>query len=156
MTMHDERWTLGVAENGDVRLRDQKTGETRGFGGNRALFDALGVLADWREAATHKSHYGVTERSCCGTPAMAQVPHDELCERGASGPNPYEGKTLDELGEIMSSDGYRNPPQHNADYARERQMRDWLARRGVGLTPTPGTVARGVATDHAEALTGDA
>jgi hypothetical protein len=28
-----------------------------------------------------KSHYGVPERRCCGTPAMAQVPHDELCDR---------------------------------------------------------------------------
>ena len=46
--MHDERWTLGIAENGDIRLRDQNTGETLRFGGPRGLYDALGVLADWR------------------------------------------------------------------------------------------------------------
>lgn len=49
MTMHDERWTLGVAENGDVRLCDLQTGETSRFGGHRGLFEALGKLADWRE-----------------------------------------------------------------------------------------------------------
>jgi hypothetical protein len=59
MTMHDERWTLGVAENGDVRLRDLKTGETRRYGGNRSLFDALGTLADWRETVPDKGNYGV-------------------------------------------------------------------------------------------------
>lgn len=56
MTMHDERWTLGVAENGDVRLRDLKTGETWRYGGPRALFDALGKLADWREAPALIDH----------------------------------------------------------------------------------------------------
>ena len=57
MTMHDERWTLGVAENGDVRLRDQKTGLARRFGGPRALFDALGVLADWRQSDQDESFW---------------------------------------------------------------------------------------------------
>lgn len=54
--MHDERWTLGEAENGDVRLRDLKTGETLCYSGPRGLFDALGKLADWREAMSNKSH----------------------------------------------------------------------------------------------------
>jgi hypothetical protein len=34
---------------------------------------------------------------------------------GVPAANPYEGKSIEELGDIMSSDGYRNPPQHNAD-----------------------------------------
>jgi hypothetical protein len=37
-------------------------------------------------------------------------------------------------------------------YDAANQMAAWLARRGVGLTPTPGTVRRGVELDHAEAL----
>lgn len=55
MTIHDERWTLGVAENGDVRLRDVKTGGALLFAGRRALYDALGVLADWRDAEPYIS-----------------------------------------------------------------------------------------------------
>lgn len=50
MTMHDERWTLDVAENGDVRLHDVRTGRTWRSSGPRALADAVGLLADWREA----------------------------------------------------------------------------------------------------------
>ena len=61
MTMHEERWALGIAENGDIRLRDQKTGEALRFGGPRGLYEALGVLADWREGDEHKSHYGVDD-----------------------------------------------------------------------------------------------
>lgn len=49
MTDYDERYALTVAENGDVRLRDQRTGEIHAFIGARSLYDALGVLTDWRE-----------------------------------------------------------------------------------------------------------
>jgi len=36
--------------------------------------------------------------------------------------------------------------------AGEQQVAEWLERRGVGRTPTPGTVRRGVELDHADAL----
>jgi hypothetical protein len=58
VNMHDERWTLAITETGDVRLRDLKTGDSPSFTGCRALYDALGVLADWREGAQQKSNYG--------------------------------------------------------------------------------------------------
>lgn len=46
----EERYALTIAEGHEaVRLRDQKSAETREFEGPRALYDALGVLADWRE-----------------------------------------------------------------------------------------------------------
>jgi hypothetical protein len=35
---------------------------------------------------------------------------------------------------------------------RRRQVLAWLEHRGVGRTPTPGTVARGVLADHVEAI----
>lgn len=88
MSMHDERWIMAFTEAGEIRLRDLKTGDSPSFTGTRALYDALGVLTDWREgggnmcasdaisepkamAATiaagikaaltdHKSHYGAT------------------------------------------------------------------------------------------------
>lgn len=37
------------------------------------------------------------------------------------------------------------------DRIQRDQMAAWLARRGVGLTPTPGTVQRGMELDHADA-----
>lgn len=49
-TLHEERYVLAIAEGHKaVRLRDQKTGEIHEFKGPRALYDALGVLANWRE-----------------------------------------------------------------------------------------------------------
>ncbi len=48
-----------------------------------------------------------------------------------------------------------HPGEPRQDDARLRQVLDWLEHRGVGRTPTPGTVARGVELDHAEALTRD-
>lgn len=36
--------------------------------------------------------------------------------------------------------------------AARLQMQRWLTMRGVGMTPTPGTVARGVELDHEDAL----
>jgi hypothetical protein len=36
--------------------------------------------------------------------------------------------------------------------SRNAQMAGWLERRGVGRTPTPGTVRRGLELDHADAL----
>lgn len=38
-----------VEGHGDARLEDLNTGEIHEFTGSRALFDALGVLADWRD-----------------------------------------------------------------------------------------------------------
>lgn len=51
INMHEERWILSVSESGDVRLRDQKTAEIHEFRGSRALYDALGALADMRDQA---------------------------------------------------------------------------------------------------------
>lgn len=82
--MHDERWTLGIAENGDIRLRDQNTGETLRFGGPRGLYDALGVLADWRdlyvETVPRKGNYGAPGQGnlfgadAHGQPGFGQFP----------------------------------------------------------------------------------
>lgn len=113
MTMHDERWTLGVAENGDVRLHDQKTGKVSWFGGQKGLFHALGMLADWREDAerdrepAQKSHYGApgmpdgalerAQRIAETMPTVGQWPgeqHNADCL--AHGEHPHNGmKCLD-------------------------------------------------------------
>lgn len=48
--MENERYILSVSSDHQrVRLHDQKTGEDHIFTGSRALYDALGQLADWRE-----------------------------------------------------------------------------------------------------------
>jgi hypothetical protein len=44
------------------------------------------------------------------------------------------------------------PPTGPSPWPAREQMINWLRRRGVGMTPTPGTVARGVELDHADAL----
>lgn len=50
MGMHEERYVLAIeAGHTRVSLRDQRTGESHTFDGPRALYDALGVLADWRD-----------------------------------------------------------------------------------------------------------
>lgn len=54
--MHDERYELMITESKDVRLWDLKTGEIREFSGTKALFDALGVLAEWRERDINYEH----------------------------------------------------------------------------------------------------
>lgn len=67
MKMHDERYVLSItASHKAVRLRDHQTGEIHEWTGTRALYDALGVLADWRERDTnaHKAGYGATCRHC--------------------------------------------------------------------------------------------
>lgn len=85
MTMHDARWTLEVAESGDVRLRDQKTGEAHWYGGSASLFHALGKLADWREMVTVGDPYvrtdripsltGAEEINAVRKPTSAEVPN---------------------------------------------------------------------------------
>lgn len=47
----DERYVLTVMADKSVRLRDLRESGTRVFGNDqgRALYDALGVLANWRE-----------------------------------------------------------------------------------------------------------
>lgn len=50
MEMHEERFVLTVSHGHQkVRIRDQHTGESYEFTGTRALYEALGVLAEWRE-----------------------------------------------------------------------------------------------------------
>lgn len=50
MNMHDERYIITITEDhGSVRLRDQRLGETHVFEGPKALWSALGVLAEWRD-----------------------------------------------------------------------------------------------------------
>ncbi len=82
-SMHDERWDMTITEAGNVRLRDLQTGAAETFSGPRALFDALGLLADWRDAylVPDKSHYGASVNceihgdECAGDPAQRNV-HD--------------------------------------------------------------------------------
>ena len=48
--MMTDRYTITIKDGHDgVRLRDNKTGEAHVFTGRKALYDALGVLADWRD-----------------------------------------------------------------------------------------------------------
>lgn len=70
MNMHDERYVLSIATgHRAVRLRDQQTGETHEFSGTRALYDALGVLAEWRER-------DVAGRCNSPHPTLNHAPHD--------------------------------------------------------------------------------
>lgn len=50
--MNDVRYVLEISsDHQNVRLTDRVTGELHyAYTGPRALYDALGVLADWREA----------------------------------------------------------------------------------------------------------
>lgn len=48
--MENERYELVIAkDHATVRLTDRETGEIHEFKGPKALHDALGVLADWRD-----------------------------------------------------------------------------------------------------------
>lgn len=48
--MGDERYVMVISQDGKtVRLQDEYTDEIDEFHGPRALFDALGVLAEYRE-----------------------------------------------------------------------------------------------------------
>lgn len=65
MNSDDERYVLAVLHDGDVRLSDQlNTERRRAYRGPKALYDALGDLALWREADAFnprdKAGYGVT------------------------------------------------------------------------------------------------
>jgi len=47
----DERYVITISEDRKtVTLKDEATGEIHEFKGARALYDALGVLAEYREA----------------------------------------------------------------------------------------------------------
>ena len=115
MTMHDDRWELEIAENGDVRLRDLKTGETRRFGGRRALFDALGVLADWREIAAmggQTAPEDATVMVMVSPELVAQLsewspPVQVKVDRVPSSPTGYEMISRDPLREL----------EHDGDHA---------------------------------------
>jgi hypothetical protein len=71
MNMHDERYVLTVSTNGDVRLQDQRTGEIHEFTGARALYDGLGVLADWRER--NRGEQSGKKRFACADCSYATV-----------------------------------------------------------------------------------
>lgn len=49
--MHDERYIISISDDHNtVRLRDQKVAFSQAtFIGAKALYDALGILAEWRE-----------------------------------------------------------------------------------------------------------
>jgi len=48
--MENERYAIWImADHQIVRIEDTQTGEMHSFSGARALFDALGVLAEWRD-----------------------------------------------------------------------------------------------------------
>lgn len=50
MNMHDEQYRLSIADgHKEVEIRDLKAGESLTFTGPKCLWDALGILADWRE-----------------------------------------------------------------------------------------------------------
>lgn len=78
MTMHDERWTLGVAENGDVRLCDLRTGAALRYAGPRGLYDALGQLADWREGMPDNSASGAPGTQSNERPAPPETVYSNL------------------------------------------------------------------------------
>ncbi|MET0915752.1 MAG: hypothetical protein ABWY81_06085 [Jiangellaceae bacterium] len=72
-----------------VDLRDQRTGEAHHFpAGPRALWHALGVLAEWRERdelrgndVPDKAHYGVPDDTQCDVfPGLACTPKREQCQ----------------------------------------------------------------------------
>jgi len=49
--MDNERYVITISEDHKaVTLKDEATGEIHKFEGARALYDALGVLAEYREA----------------------------------------------------------------------------------------------------------
>ena len=63
--------------------------------------------SDWRPLYTDnapKSHYGASANCEIHGDACAGDPTPEA--------NPYAGKSIEELGEIMSSSDYRNPAEH--------------------------------------------
>ena len=50
MNMHDERYRISITEDHEtVEIRDLKTNAIHVFTGHKCLFEALGVLANWRE-----------------------------------------------------------------------------------------------------------
>lgn len=56
------------------------------------------------------------------TPATTAAPTGSAGDARAADPNPYEGKTLDDLAEVMFSEEYLRPPvQHNPGYARQAE-----------------------------------
>jgi hypothetical protein len=80
-----------------------------------------------------KSHYG--------------APHQHVWQDGRCVADGHDREP--EFGSPEAADKFRS---RATDWSAADQMAAWLARRGVGLTPTPGTVRRGVELDHAEAL----
>jgi hypothetical protein len=133
--MHDGRWTLGVAENGDVRLQDLKTGAALWYAGPCGLFDALVALAVWRDKIPdHSRDYGASCAHCpepttgpsactgeCGIPARTdntQKSHYGVTPcglHGARGCAPdCEGRGGDRS--ALEASGDTPPLQHKSDH----------------------------------------
>lgn len=132
--MHDERYELTIAESKDVRLRDLKTGEIHEFSGPRALFDALGVLAEWRErdelnpgyvASWHPFRRAGLDKFgqpfCeCGEPMNEPVHHKS--HYGAWPPN---GKTPQQWDDLVRQYRERTGQVDAFETTLERQDRLW-------------------------------
>lgn len=69
----------------------------------------LARLGDTGLNVQQKSNYGVPLAECPND-GFTCPDHPGVTHHNAE-TNPYEGKSIKELGEIMSSDDYRNPPQ---------------------------------------------
>lgn len=125
-----KRYELDISEDHrEVSLRDLETGEIHAFEGARALYDALGVLADWRERDTHSRDYGATDR------VELPLRPDEvpcLCQ-GADLPHP--AKLCDAVAKQTAGD----LAQHKSDYVRETMAPDGSRSSGPIPEIAPGS-----------------